>query len=153
MLFRSPPDNNTGIHYPVQLQVSDTLTNGNARVLQDNAKDLSRSTLTPKTDVTNNSDKPVTTQAKATVTDPNGRPYTVQQTITVQPHSTQTVTFHQIMIDHPKVWWPYYLGGQPMYTLTTSVQGNGTSEQFGIRTVTTELVGPSPAAPQGVRSY
>ena len=47
-----PPDNNTGIHFPVQLKVSGALNNGNARVLQDNAKDLSRSTLTPKTDVT-----------------------------------------------------------------------------------------------------
>ncbi|MFC0439959.1 sugar-binding domain-containing protein [Kutzneria buriramensis] len=148
-----PPDNNTGIHYPVQLRVSDALTAGNARVVQDNAKDLSRSTLTPKTDVTNNSDHAATTLAKATVTGPDGRQTTVAQTVTVPAHSTQTVTFHTITIDHPKIWWPYYLGGQPLYTLTTSVPGSGTSEQFGIRTVTTRLVGASPEAPQGVRSY
>ncbi|MEV6611882.1 beta galactosidase jelly roll domain-containing protein [Kutzneria sp. NPDC051319] len=148
-----PPDNNTGIHFPVQLKVSGALNNGNARVLQDNAKDMSRSTLTAKTDVTNNGDRTVTTVAKATVTDPNGRRDTVQQTVTVQPHSTQTVTFRPIVIDHPKVWWPYYLGDQPLYTLTTEVQGSGTSEQFGIRTVTTGLISPSPAAPEGVRQY
>ncbi|EWM19232.1 glycoside hydrolase family 2 TIM barrel-domain containing protein [Kutzneria sp. 744] len=148
-----PPDNNTGIHFPVQLKVSGALNNGNARVLQDNTKDMSRSTLTAKTDVTNNGDRTVTTVAKATVTDPNGRRDTVQQTVTVQPHSTQTVTFRPIVIDHPKVWWPYYLGDQPLYTLTTEVQGSGTSEQFGIRTVTTGLISPSPAAPQGVRQY
>ncbi|MFC0430290.1 beta-mannosidase [Kutzneria buriramensis] len=148
-----PPDNETGIHYPVQLRVSGTLTNGNAHVLQDNAKDLSSTTLTPKTDVTNNTDKPQTTLAKATVTAPGGRQWTVAQTVTVQPHSTQTVTFRTITIERPKVWWPYYLGAQPLYTLTTEVAGSGTREQFGIRTVTTDLVGKSDMAPDGVRSY
>jgi exo-1,4-beta-D-glucosaminidase len=148
-----PPDNNTGIHYPVQLRISPTLGDDNARVLQDNAKDLSSSTLTPKTDLTNYGDKPVTTEAKATVSGPDGFRRTVAQTVTVPPHTTRTVTFRTITVDDPRVWWPYYLGDQPLYTLTTSVPGSGTKEQFGIRTVTSDLVGPSPIAPDGVRRY
>ena len=46
----------------------------------------------------------------------------------------------------PQIWWPYQMGAQPLYTLAASVaQGsttlNSTSETFGIRTVTSSLVG------------
>ena len=66
--------------------------------------------------------------------------------------------FPALTIRRPRIWWPYQLGGQPLYTLATSVSQGGktlntTSEQFGIRTVTSSLVGPSPEAPHGVRSF
>src|SRR5206468_6041417 len=41
-----PPDNNTGIQFPVQLQVGGALIDSNAHVLQNNAPDLSSSALT-----------------------------------------------------------------------------------------------------------
>jgi exo-1,4-beta-D-glucosaminidase len=49
-------------------------------------------------------------------------------------------------------------GAQPLYRLTTAVsQGdvvsNSTQDDFGIRTVTSSLIGTSPAAPDGVRAY
>src|SRR5262249_24721960 len=49
-----PPDNNTGIQFPVQLQVDGALTVGNSHVNQSDAADLSSAALTVKTDVTNN---------------------------------------------------------------------------------------------------
>ena len=48
-----PPDNNTGIQFPVQLSVADALAVGNAHVVQNNTASLSRSALTVKTDVSN----------------------------------------------------------------------------------------------------
>ncbi len=48
-----PPDNNTGIQFPVQLQTDGPLAVGNAHVNQTDAADLSSSALTVKTDVTN----------------------------------------------------------------------------------------------------
>src|SRR6266536_1789421 len=48
-----PPDNNTGIQFPVQLQVGGPLTDSNAHVLQTNAADLSSSALTVSSDITN----------------------------------------------------------------------------------------------------
>jgi exo-1,4-beta-D-glucosaminidase len=48
-----PPDNNTGIQFPVQLAVDAALSDGNAHVVENNAADLSSSALTVKSDITN----------------------------------------------------------------------------------------------------
>src|SRR5262245_56509098 len=49
-----PPDNNTGIQFPVQLQLDGALAVGNSHVNQSDAAGLSSAALTVKTDVTNN---------------------------------------------------------------------------------------------------
>jgi exo-1,4-beta-D-glucosaminidase len=64
----------------------------------------------------------------------------------------------RLKIQHPDVWWPYQMGGQPLYSLSAAVSQHGrpsdsTSEMFGIRTITSHLVGPSSMAPQGARQY
>src|SRR2546423_2819390 len=89
-----PPDNNTGIQFPVQLQVDGTLAVGNSHVNQSDAADLSSAALTVKTDVTNNAPSPQTGTVTATITPPgNGTPITVSQAVTVPASTTQTVTF------------------------------------------------------------
>jgi exo-1,4-beta-D-glucosaminidase len=159
-----PPDNNTGVDSPVQLEADRTLTDGNARVVQDNAADLSSSTLTVKSDITNNTSSPQSATVAATVTPPGGgAPVTVSQDVTVPANTTRTVSFTPsafpaLTIAHPQVWWPYQLGAQPLYTLATSVSQNGavldgTSETFGIRTVTSYLTGSSKAEPSGARAF
>lgn len=154
-----PPDNNTGIQYPVQLQISDALTGSNAHVLQQNAADLSSSKLTAKLDLTNNASRAQTGDVTATITPPDGgKPVVVRQTVTVPANTTKTVTFAPVTINHPKVWWPYSMGDQPLYTLSTAVSQDGkvsttSSDTFGIRTVTTRLVGGSPQLPDGARIF
>ncbi len=160
-----PPDNNTGIQFPVQLQVGGALIDSNAHVLQSNAADLSSSALTVKTDITNTASSPQTGLVTATITPPgSGTPVTVSQTVTVAANTTQTVSFApaqfpSLTITSPQLWWPYQLGAQPLYTLGTSVSQNSavlnsTSETFGIRTVTSYLTsGTSAGAPSGVRAF
>jgi len=159
-----PPDNNTGIQFPVQLLVSDSLSNADSHVVEANAADLSSSALTVRTDVTDNTAASQTGVVAATITPPNGgTPISVQQTVTVAAHSTRTVSFTPsafpaLTISHPQVWWPYQMGAQPLYTLTTSVsQGStvstSTAGTFGIRTVTSSLVGAGPVDKLGVRQY
>jgi exo-1,4-beta-D-glucosaminidase len=159
-----PPDNNTGIQFPVQLQTGGVLVVGNAHVNQATAADLSSSALTIKTNVTNTSAASQTGTVSATVTPPNGgTPITVSQSVTVPANSTTTVTFGPsayptLTVASPQIWWPYQLGAQPLYTLATSVsQGtttlNSTSETFGIRTVTSALTGANALAPSGVRAF
>ncbi len=157
------PDNDTGIQFPVQLQVSDALSVGNAHVVEHNAADLSSSSLTVKTDVTNSSGSAQTGVVFAVVTPPSGTPIVVSKSVTVRANSTTTVAFTPagnpaLRIGHPKVWWPYQMGAQPLYALDTAVtQGgrlsNSTHETFGIRTSTSKLVGKSAEAPDGVREY
>jgi exo-1,4-beta-D-glucosaminidase len=159
-----PPDNNTGIGSPVQLEVDQALTDGNARVTQDNAPDLSTSALTVKSDVTNNTGSAQAGTVAAAVTPPGGgAPVTVSQSVTVPANSTRTVSFTPsafpgLAIARPRVWWPYQLGAQPLYTLATAVSQDGavldsTSETFGIRTVTSYLAGKSAAEPDGARAF
>src|SRR5258708_20464792 len=89
-----PPDNNTGIQFPVQLAVDRALSDGNAHVVENNAADLSSSALTVKSDITNNTTTAQTGLVTATITPPgNGTPTTVSQTVTAPPSTTQPLTF------------------------------------------------------------
>jgi exo-1,4-beta-D-glucosaminidase len=159
-----PPDNNTGIQFPVQLAVDGALSDSNARVVENNTANLSSSALTVKSDITNNTTTSQTGTVTATVTPPgSGTPITVSQNVTVPASTTQTVSFTpsaypSLTIASPQVWWPYQMGAQPLYTLQTSVAQNGTtlnstSETFGIRNVTSSLVGSNTGEPSGARSF
>jgi exo-1,4-beta-D-glucosaminidase len=159
-----PPDNNTGIQFPVQLQVDGALAVGNSHVNQSDAANLSSAALTVKTDVSNNTTTAQTAMVTATITPPNnGTPITVNQSVTVPASTTQTVSFTpssfpSLTISSPQVWWPYQLGAQPLYTLGVSVaqgttQYNSTSETFGIRTATSSLVGSNAIEPSGARAF
>src|SRR5262249_54892175 len=106
-----PPDNNTGIQFPVQLQVTGALADTNAHVLQSTAPDLSRSALTVKWDIVNGSAAAQTGAVSATLTPPagGGSPVTVSQTVTVPAHTTQTVTFAPaqypaLNLANPQIW-------------------------------------------------
>ena len=160
-----PPDENTGIQFPVQLQVNSALSVGNAHVVENNTSSLSSSALTVKVDVTNNSSSSQTGTVFATVTPPSGggSPITVNQSITVAANSTSTATFDPskyaaLTISKPQVWWPYQMGAQPLYALDTtltqgSVSSNSTHETFGIRTITSSMIDKSSEAPDGVRQF
>ncbi len=159
-----PPDNNTGLQFPVQLAVDGPLSDGNAHVVEHNTADLSRAALTVRSDITNHTAAAQTGLVSATITPPgHGPPITVSKTVTVPAGRTDTVTFTPsgypgLTITSPQVWWPYQMGAQPLYTLSTSVSQHGavlnsTSETFGIRNVTSRLVGHSAAEPHGARKF
>jgi len=159
-----PPDNNTGIQFPVQLQVDGALAVGSSHVNQSDAAGLSSAALTVKTDVTNYTTMAQTATVTATVTPANnGTPITVSQNVTVPASTTQTVSFTpgsfpSLTVTSPQVWWPYQLGAQPLYSLGVTVaqgstQYNSTSETFGIRTVTSYLAGSNAIEPSGARAF
>lgn len=154
-----PPDNNTGLRFPVQLQLSDALAGSNAHVVQHNAADLSTSELTVELDVTNNSTSAQRGEVGATITPPGGgAPIALRRHVTVPASSTETVSFAPVTISRPRLWWPYSMGDQPLYTLRTTVSQHGrvsttSTGTFGIRTVTSRLVGGSPQAPDGARVF
>jgi exo-1,4-beta-D-glucosaminidase len=159
-----PPDNMTGIQFPVQLQTDGALSVANSHVNQSDAADLSNAALAVKTDVTNNTTTAQTATVTATITPPNGgTPITDSQPVTVPANTTQTgsftpSSFPNLTITSPQVWWPYQLGAQPLYTLGVSVaqgstQYNSTTETFGIRTVTSYLTGSNAIEPSGARAF
>jgi exo-1,4-beta-D-glucosaminidase len=162
-----PPDNNTGIQFPIQLHTSGPLALSNAHVVQDDAPDMSTAALTLKADVTNHAATAQTGQLSATLTSPSGNAINVTRMVTVAAGATKTFTFTPsddpaLLIEHPSVWWPYGMGRQPLYGLRTELKQQGAppdteSETFGIRTITTRLIGATPGknsiAPHGSRQF
>ncbi len=67
-----PPDNNTGIQFPIELHTSGPLALSNSHVVQNDAADLSTAALTLKADVTNHAGTPQTGRLSATVETPTG---------------------------------------------------------------------------------
>src|SRR6266700_4013245 len=144
-----PPDNNTGIQFPVQLLVAPALAIGNVHVTQSNAADLSSSALTVKADVTNNAATAQTGVVSAEIAPPDGGggEIELQQSVTVPANTTRTVSFTpaahpELTIRNPRVWWPYQWGGQPLYRLSSSVSRDDVRSEivpqtFAIRTITT----------------
>jgi exo-1,4-beta-D-glucosaminidase len=159
-----PPDNNTGLQFPVQIRVDGALAVGNSHVNQSDAADLSSAALTVRTDVTNNTPAAQTATVTAAITPPGtGTPITVSRSVTIPASTTQTVSFTpgsfpSLTITSPQLWWPYQMGAQPLYTLGVTVaqgstQFNSTSETFGIRTVTSYLTGSNAIEPSGARAF
>ena len=160
-----PPDNNTGIQFPLQLHTSGALAIANVHVLEHNAPDLSSSELTLKGEVSNDTASAQSATVSATVTPPagGGEPITVSRSVIVAPQSASVVSFTpaedpQLFIVKPQVWWPYQMGAQPMYRLSMEVAQPGAPADsqavtFGIRTVGSYLTGSSPLVPHGVRQF
>ena len=160
-----PPDNNTGIQFPVRLHVFDALGISNTYVTQNDAPDMSSAALTVHADVTNSTGTSQTGTVAARISPPGGGSgIAVSQQVTVPAGASQTVTFspsgyRQLVISRPQLWWPYQMGGQPLYTLSASVSAGGGNPDtaspvsFGIRSVTTYLTAPSAMAPDGVRVF
>src|SRR2546423_4219647 len=96
-----PPDNNTGIQFPVQLQSGGPLVAGNAHVVQNTAANLSSSALTVKTDVTNTSANSQSGLVSATVTPPAGSPITVSQNVTVPAGAPPTARVAPARVPRP----------------------------------------------------
>jgi exo-1,4-beta-D-glucosaminidase len=158
-----PPDNNTGIQFPVMLHTSAALAISDAHVVEHNTPRVTRSDLTLRAQVTNTSGARQHGVLTAQITPPSGPRIRITHPVTLPAHATRTVSlmpssFHDLHIDHPQDWWPYQMGAQPLYGLSMGVsQGGGLadteSETFGIRTVTTRLIGASPIAPRGSRQF
>jgi exo-1,4-beta-D-glucosaminidase len=147
-----PPDNNSGIQFPVQLHTFGPLALDDTHVVQRDAPDLSRAVLTAKALVSNLSRVRQRAIVRAYLAG-----HELAQPIVLAPGSTRTIHF-TLTLGHPRVWWPYQMGGQPLYGLRLWVSSGGrmsdqASESFGIRTVATRLVGASPIAPAGSRQF
>jgi hypothetical protein len=159
------PDRDTGLRFAPQLAQAGPVSLRNVHVNQHNAKDLSSSDLTVKADVRNDTDSAQPAELNETIT--HGASHIGLTTkVTVPARSTRTVTLspadhRQLHLDHPAVWWPYQLGGQPLYHLDANARVNGQvsdrfAEDFGIRTVTSYLTPVVPGrthAPHGYRRF
>lgn len=133
------PDNDMGIWRDVQLAESAAVSVRNTRVVTSLAVPaLNSADLTIKAEVTNNSTAAVTTTVGGTV---DSAPFSQQ--VSLNAGETRTVSIGQ-HVDNPRVWWPYEMGGQPLYHLSLSATVGGqvsdsAATDFGIRDVRSSL--------------
>jgi exo-1,4-beta-D-glucosaminidase len=157
-----PPDNWTGLQFAPQFAQDGPISVRNLHVVQDNAADLSSSNLTVKADLRNNTGTAQTAQLSGSIARP-GTDIRFTSNQMVPANSTKTVALTpadlpQLHLEHPAVWWPHQMGGQPLYHLAVSAAVGGansdaSSEDFGIRTVTSHLTPVVPGQTHGESGY
>jgi exo-1,4-beta-D-glucosaminidase len=136
---QTPPDNNMGIFRDVFVRRSGSVALANAHVTTRlSVPALDKADLTVKVDARNDTGGQVT----ATVAGTAGG-LSFSKKVTLAAHQTTTLTFTPSMAK-PKVWWPYGMGGQPLYDLNLTATAGGTTtdtahERFGVRDVKSSL--------------
>lgn len=146
----APPDRDMGVWRDVEIAHSGAVSLRDPRVLTDlRLPALDRAELTVKADVRNDDDRPRTTTIDGTagpvrLRDGTAGPLRFRKTLSLAAHEARTVTFDPLPIRRPQVWWPYQMGGQPMYDLRLTARVDGrlsdrAHKAFGIRTVSSRL--------------
>ncbi|MGV9295837.1 glycosyl hydrolase 2 galactose-binding domain-containing protein [Amycolatopsis sp. NPDC003676] len=154
------PDYWTGMQFAPELVEDGAVSVRNAHVLQNNASDLRWSDLTVKVDLRNNTGADQTINLSAAISGP-GALLLSRREVTIPAHTTRAVSLPTSRLQHPKVWWPYQMGAQPMYRMEVLARSGSSiadrqSEDFAVRTVTsalTPVVAGKTLAPRGYRQF
>ncbi|MEV8516907.1 CBM35 domain-containing protein [Dactylosporangium sp. NPDC051484] len=137
---QTPPDKNMGIVRDVLLRRSGAVALRNAHVVTKlSTPALDSATLTAKADVRNDSAAAITATVAGSVAGTS-----LSQSVSLAAHETKTVTFPQVTLANPQVWWPAGMGAQPLYDLNLTASAGGTvtdaaHDRFGVRDVKAPL--------------
>jgi exo-1,4-beta-D-glucosaminidase len=156
------PDNWTGLQFAPRLVQDGAVSVRDVHVVQDTAADLKRSNLTVKAQLRNNTAAPVTTTFRGAVSR-RGFRASFHKNVTIPAGATVPVGVtpadaRALSLRRPAVWWPYQMGGQPLYHLDVAAVARGAvsdraAEDFGIRTVTSSLTPVVPGRTLGADGY
>ncbi len=141
----TPPDNNMGPWRGVDIVHTGAVELRFAHVSSTlSLPDLAHADLTVSVEARN-----LDTVARSTTIAGTVAGVHLERALTLAPGQTQTVTFTPqtnpgLALDHPRVWWPYAMGAQPLYQLAlTATVAGATSDtahaSFGIRSVSAHL--------------
>jgi exo-1,4-beta-D-glucosaminidase len=141
----APPDKDMGLWGDVYLTTSGPAALRYPEVITHFPDaSLHEADLTVTTQVRNATNAPVSAVIEGTIEKVH-----FEQNVQLGAGETRSVTFTpeqfpQLRIAHPKVWWPYDLGAQPLQTLTMRARvADAVSDQqnvrFGIREITSTL--------------
>jgi exo-1,4-beta-D-glucosaminidase len=140
----TPPDKDMGIWKEVFIASSGDVSLRNPFVSAKLDSDYKNAAVTIRADLRNASNHAINGTFRAEV---DGKQ--VSQQVSLNAGEIKTVSFApeqyaQLKIENAKLWWPYTMGGQNLYTAKLSFDiGNETSDattlNFGVREVTSEL--------------
>ncbi|ABF40361.1 glycoside hydrolase family 2, sugar binding protein [Candidatus Koribacter versatilis Ellin345] len=136
----SPPDKNMGLWREVFLSYNGGVAVRNPQINSHVADDLSTASLEVSAEVRNDSDAPVEGTLRASMPGVN-----IEQKVTLAKGENKLVTFDpqqfkQLVIQHPKLWWPAQMGLPTLHNMKFEFVAGGkvTDEstlRFGIREV------------------
>jgi exo-1,4-beta-D-glucosaminidase len=149
----TPADKNMGLWGDVYLTDSGPLALRHPHVVADlDLPSLERARLTATVEVVNTTDRTVAGVVRGAL---EAAQFAKQ--VTLQPRERRLVRFTPadapgLTVEKPRVWWPYRLGAQPLYTMTFDVDVLGQvsdrrDARFGIREASSELT------PEGHRLF
>jgi exo-1,4-beta-D-glucosaminidase len=140
-----PPDHGMGLWQPVSIRRSGPVSVRDPSVATSLAPDLHTADLTVTASLRNDGDAPATAAVSG-----SAGPATFSTRVDLPPHASRVVTFAPdaypgLRLTGPRIWWPYRMGSQPMYTLSIQASVGGvvsdaSSTSFGIRSVTTQMI-------------
>ena len=137
------PDGNTGLQFAPQIEQDGPVSLRDVHVVQRTAADLGRSRLTVRAAIRNNTGEPVIAQLAGSIAH-GGMRLALARRVRVEAHATVHASLAPVVVRHPALWWPYQMGGQPLYHLALDAGVGGAmsdsaAEDFGIRNVTSRL--------------
>jgi exo-1,4-beta-D-glucosaminidase len=145
----SPPDKEMGLWREVFLSFNGAVAVRNPEVVSKVANSLDSATLSVSAEVRNDGQSSVDGVLRASMPG-----VTVEKKVSLDKGETRLVTFDpqefkQLVIAHPKLWWPAQMGLPNLHTMKFEFVANGkvsdeASLRFGIREVTSELAPQAP---------
>ena len=136
----APPDKNMGLWREVFLSFNGAVAVRNPDVISHVADDLSTASLEVSAEVRNDSDATVDGTLRASMPG-----VAIEQKVSLAKGENKVVTFDpqqfkQLVIQHPKLWWPAQMGSPTLHTMKFEFIANGrasdeASLRFGIREV------------------
>jgi exo-1,4-beta-D-glucosaminidase len=141
----TPADKNMGLWGDVYLTESGPIALRHPLVVPAlDVPSLARATLTISADVVNATGASVTAAVRGAIGD-----LSFTEEVSLRPHERKTIVFSPdritaLTISNPRIWWPYRMGAQELYTLTLTAGVNGAPSDrqqvtFGIQQITSAL--------------
>ncbi|MBY8981633.1 MAG: hypothetical protein KGD57_01680 [Candidatus Lokiarchaeota archaeon] len=137
----TPPDDNMGIWQPIFLYSSGPIFINNIFIESNlNLDNLKQASLTVNTELLNNQEEEFEVEIEGKIEN-----ITISKKIKILPYEKKkvilnSIEFPQLIINNPRIWWPYQLGNPEMYKLQLVVRiNNQISDKkilsFGIRDI------------------
>ena len=141
----TPPDKNMGLWGDAYVAASGPVAIRHPHVITDlDLPSLDVAHLTVTAEVWNTTGAPLPVVVRGTI-----ESIQFSRPVTLAPLEHAIVRFSpadtpQLNLQHPRIWWPYRMGGQPQYSLSIAVESGGAESdrrevRFGVSKYTSEL--------------
>ncbi|HHV97983.1 MAG TPA: hypothetical protein GXX36_00155 [Clostridiaceae bacterium] len=157
-----PADSNMGLWRDVYIATCSSVSVRNPFVTAKVDKDLSTAHLNAYVELSNHTNDNISGKLEATIKSPAGteiatisQPVAIRAGVKDMEVAFKAEDFDALNISNPELWWPLYMGSQPMYSIEFKFMVNDKvsdkiTQKFGIREIYTEF-NISPSSKQSLK--